>query len=41
MGTLGNIAYAAVCLLGLCGMWIATGFLARIVVGLFCIGYGC
>lgn len=41
METLSHIAYAALSLLVFSGLWILTGFVARFVVWLFCIGYGC
>lgn len=34
--------YGWILLLILCGVgWIATGLLVRILVNLFCLGYGC
>lgn len=41
MQTLTNIGYFAASFAVLCGLWICTGFVARFVVWLFCLGYGC
>lgn len=41
METLQNIGYLLMTAAIMCAGWIVVGFVAKFVVFLFCIGYGC